>query len=34
MVEWVQRLERVTEVFHANLAAARQYLATLLPQEP
>jgi len=34
MVERVQRLERVLEVFHANLTIARQYLATLFPQEP
>ncbi len=34
MVERVQRLERVTEVLHANLTTARQYLATLLSQEP
>ena len=29
----VRRLERVIEVLHANLATARQYLATLLPKE-
>ena len=30
----VRRLERVIEVLHANLAAARRYLATVLPREP
>ena len=30
----VRSLERVIEVRHANLAAARQYLATLRRQEP
>jgi hypothetical protein len=30
----VQTLERVIEGLHGNLATARQYLATLFPQEP
>src|SRR5262249_42056424 len=30
----VQTIESALEVLHANLAAARQYLATLFPQEP
>ena len=30
----VRTLESAIEVLHANLAAARQYLATLFPQEP
>ncbi len=32
LTQRVQRLERVIAVLHANLAAARQYLATVLPQ--
>ena len=34
MTERVQRLEQALDVLHANLTTARQYLATLLPQEP
>jgi chromosome segregation ATPase len=34
MTERVRRLEQVLEVVHANLTTARQYLATLLSQEP
>jgi len=30
----VQTLESAIEVLHANLATARQYLATVFPQEP
>ena len=30
----VQTLESAIEVLHGNLAIARQYLATLFPQEP
>jgi hypothetical protein len=29
----VQRIERVSEMLHANLAAARQWLATFLPRD-
>jgi len=34
MTERVQRLEQALDVLHANLTTARQYLATLLSQEP
>ena len=34
MTARVRRLESVIEVLHANLTTARQYLATLLSQEP
>jgi hypothetical protein len=34
MVARVRTLESAIEVLHANLATARQYLATLFPQEP
>jgi len=34
LTERVQRLEQALDVLHANLTTARQYLATLLSQEP